>query len=1075
MTMGARKIAKATRARVLGLERQVASMRQAVDELHVRVNALAGVPPGPALESQAAPPEAAFGPEVAPESGPEPGPEFQPEFDPELERVLEAEHGFSPEPGPAVAAPAEPAVAMPTESTPVPKPVAPAAPPAMPARGGNPATVWGGALRRWLFTGNLVAKLGLVILLIGVGFLLKYVAGHVDIPIELRIAAIAAVDIALLRWGWRIRVKRRGIGLPVQGAAIGILMLLTFGAFRLYGLMPAGVTFALLFVLTAFTCLLAVLQNAVWLALFGIAGGFMAPVLTSTGSGSHVALFSYYALLNAGILVIALRRAWRVLNLVGFAFTFGVGTAWAARSYVAGHYLSVQLFLLLFVLFYTGISLAYALRRHERRRPYIDGTLVFGTPLVGATLQYLLVRDMPFGAALSSLGGGIYYTALALALWRRRGEHFRQLVESWLAMGVLLGTIVVPLALDGRWTSAAWAAEGAAIVWIGLRHGRAATWTFGLAVQVGAWAAFLGTFDALSPPARQHAQLWLGFLLLAASAGIVAWRFQEAHARLPGRGFDTASMLCQWLAVGTVLAAMWVEIDVRTFGTLRLDLLAATAMLLAVLVAVVGRRIGMVTTRPMGTAIQLFAGAIVFVQMVGNWQWGADAAAPQPAVAVVLITAAALFSAWRLQRDDSPIALSSSNLMLAWGAVWWFGELLNVGAVMLADVTGGRDAGLMPWSRNWPAYGICVAASSLLACWCARRLVWPQLRWLGVATWVQLALVLPEMLVLLYQGQLPAPVEWGALAAMLATGEYLLMRWNEEGSHDQGWRLPAPAHLAIHLLRCAGPWLMIWPAGYALVLRWLAGPDQYQALLLQAGWEAGTLWAQCLPLWLQMGVIAWLLGAVRRDGWPVAPFRVWYAKALLPLGTAWCVWRVVLWNLFQDGGMTPLPYLPLLNPVDLASAFAAALVVAHAGSGGAMAMTAHWQARLRWLGGLGVFAWLNLMLLRTASHVLDLPYEAQVLLASRTVQAMLSLTWALSALVLMCFAAARLRRGPWLAGAAMLGAVVAKLFLVDLDGSGSMERIVSFLGVGLLMLAIGYLAPFPTDQPARARLPGEAA
>ncbi len=1075
MVLGARRIAKAMRARVIELERQVASMRQTIDSLHGRVSMLAGGPPGPAPESHAAAAETPCGPGFGPESAPELAPAFQPEFDPERERALEAGHGVLPEREAAVAAPSAVAMAVLAESAPDPEPAMHAVPVATPARSSGPVVGWVGAARRWLFTGNLVAKLGLVILLIGVGFLLKYVAGHIVIPIELRIAAIAAADIALLRWGWSIRVERRGIGLPVQGAAIGILMLLTFGAFRLYGLITAGATFALLFALTAFTCLLAVMQNAVWLALFGIASGFMAPVLTSTGSGSHVALFSYYALLNAGILVIALKRAWRVLNLVGFGFTFGIGAAWAARSYVPADYLSVQLFLLLFVLFYTGIPLAYALRRHEQRRPYLDGALVFGTPLVAAPLQFLLVRDMPFGVALSALGGGIYYTALALALWRRRGEHFRQLVESWLALGVLLGTIVVPLALDARWTSAVWAAEGAAIVWAGLRHDRPATWFFGVAVQVGAWVAFLGTLDAMAPLARQHAHLWLGFLLLAAGAGVVAWRFQRENARFPERAFDTVSMLFQWLAAGTLLAAMWVEIDLRTNGTLCLDLMVAAAVLLAVLVAVGGPRIGMVTTRRMNAAIQLIAGAIAFQQMSDGWHWGGDAAAGQPAVAVGLITASALWSAWRLRREGSPMALASSSFMLAWGALWWFGEVLNVSAGLLADVTGGRDAGSMAWSRNWPAYGVCLAGSSLLAWWCARRLGWPQLRWLAAATWLQLVLVLPELLVRLYQGQLPAPVAWGALAVMLATGEYLLSHWRDEGADKQGWRLPVPVHLGIHVLRCAGPWLMIWPAGHVLVQRWLAGPDQYQPLLLQAGWEAGASWAHCLPLWLQMGVIAWLLAAMRRGTWPVAPFGALYARALLPLATAWCVYHVVRWNLFHDGSMDPLPYLPLLNPVDLASAFAAVLVLFQANGSGIAAPSAQWLVRLRWLGGLGVFAWLNLMLLRTAAHVLDLPYHAPDLLASRGVQAMLSLAWTLAALVLMRCAVRRSGRGPWLAGAALLAAVVAKLFLVDLDGSGSMARIVSFLGVGMLMVAIGYLAPFPAQAAAPARDEGAAA
>jgi uncharacterized membrane protein len=68
-------------------------------------------------------------------------------------------------------------------------------------------------------------------------------------------------------------------------------------------------------------------------------------------------------------------------------------------------------------------------------------------------------------------------------------------------------------------------------------------------------------------------------------------------------------------------------------------------------------------------------------------------------------------------------------------------------------------------------------------------------------------------------------------------------------------------------------------------------------------------------------------------------------------------------------------------------------------------------------------------------------------------------------------AATRLqRRGPWMFGAALLGAVVVKLFLVDLAGLGTVARILSFIVVGLLMLLIGYLSPLPPrSQEAASR------
>ncbi|WEF35613.1 DUF2339 domain-containing protein [Pseudoduganella chitinolytica] len=1064
--MTALRVAMAAKAKIRELEQRNGQLQSALNDLRGRFDdwvarqptaaeraqaPSAQAPPAPAAATAsspveravaAMPPAAAVPPVQAPPVRP-PQPALPP-------RPVE-----TPEPPPrAVAQPAaQPAVAAAAAAA------APAA--VMPAP--RPAPAWFDAARRWLFTGNLVAKLGLVILLIGVSFLLKYVASQVVIPIELRIAAVAVADIFLLRWGWRIRTSRRAIGLPVQGAAIGILELLTFASFRLYELIPGSAAFVLLFVLTVFTCLLAVMQNALWLALFGIVTGFAAPILTSTGGGSHVGLFSYYVLLNAGILAIALKRSWRELNLAGFVMTFGIGMAWGLRSYTPADYLSVQLFLVLFMLFYTGIPLAFAASRKVGQRPYVDAVLVFGTPVAGAGLQFSLVRDMPFGVALAALGLGLYYTALALVLWRRQGERLRELVGSFLTVGVLFGTLAIPMALDGRATSAAWAAEGAAIVWAGLYLRRRGIWLFGLALQLGAWLAFLGSAIRLTPGQAADAALWLGFLILAASAGAMAWRFQSQQDEAAGRGREGIRMALWWLTGGTLLIGAWTEINLRADGTVRAALLAGSVLLLCAVVATAGPRLRVAGARVVALLAQLLAALAVLWQVVESWRGGTGDWAERPVVAILMVTGAALFSGWRL-RAAAP---RWSRAMLAWGGIWWFGSVLSIGTDVLAGFIG-TTAGIvsLDW---WCAYALCVAASALLFSWSARRLAWPALRWLAAPSWLALAVALATALLVLYSGRTLGWLEWSVLAVLLVVSETLLLGWARHG-----WALGRKRTLAVHALRTVGPWLVIWPAGYELITRWLAGPEAYRDLLAAAGWDAAGLWGQCLPAWLQFGVLAWLLRAVHRERWPVAPFGQWYARRLLPLATAWCVLRVLWWNLTQDGGMAPLPYVPLLNPVDLSTAFVAALVAAHyrvAAPGRAAA-----SVRLRWAAGLAAFGWLNLMLLRTASHVLDLPYEADLLFASRAVQAMLSLVWALSALVLMRFAVRRALRPAWLAGAAILALVVVKLFLVDLDGSGSMERIVSFLGVGLLMLAIGYLAPFPTERrPSHDKADGEAA
>ncbi|MGL4605681.1 MAG: DUF2339 domain-containing protein, partial [Iodobacter sp.] len=128
---------------------------------------------------------------------------------------------------------------------------------------------------------------------------------------------------------------------------------------------------------------------------------------------------------------------------------------------------------------------------------------------------------------------------------------------------------------------------------------------------------------------------------------------------------------------------------------------------------------------------------------------------------------------------------------------------------------------------------------------------------------------------------------------------------------------------------------------------------------------------------------------------------------------------------------------------------------------------------LPWLktsAGITLFVWLNGVLLRTLHHWNNVPYKARDLLASMQVQTSLSIFWTLLACSLMLMATRRQLRPLWFSGAGLLTVVVGKLFLVDLSRVSGIERIISFIGVGILLLLIGYFSPLPpkehTDSPA---------
>jgi uncharacterized membrane protein len=180
----------------------------------------------------------------------------------------------------------------------------------------------------------------------------------------------------------------------------------------------------------------------------------------------------------------------------------------------------------------------------------------------------------------------------------------------------------------------------------------------------------------------------------------------------------------------------------------------------------------------------------------------------------------------------------------------------------------------------------------------------------------------------------------------------------------------------------------------------------------------------------------------------------------------------MLWSLVTNatlpGDPYPLPYVPVLNPLDLAQAFALLVLLRYGlHLHRARYEGVQWTADMRqfgWLLAGLVFVWLNAILLRTLHYWTGVAYEPEALFRSSLVQTAVTIFWTLLALATMLFATHRTVRFVWIAGASLLTLVIIKLFLIDLSRVGTMERWVSFIGVGLLTLVLGYFSPLPPSR-----------
>lgn len=836
----------------------------------------------------------------------------------------------------------------------VPQPLPPAESPKSPAMPPRPAGgpgMAGGLLARartWLFGGNTVVRMGVLVLFVGLAFLAKYAMDNALFPPELRLAAIAAAGIGLFAGGWRLHRGgggRHGYALTLQGAGVAVLYLTVFAAFRLYHFLPAGAAFAALGLVCAFAAVIALAQNSMAMAFIGFAGGFAAPILVSTGQGDHVGLFSYYLLLGVAIAGLAWARAWRALNLLGFFATFGVATAWGALKYRPEQFATTEPFLIAFFLVYLAASLLYALRHSLDARRAVDATMIFGTPIVAFGLQAGLVRHYEYATALSSLALGALYLALGwwLARSAARSEVHRWLAECFAALGLGFVTLAVPLALDARWTSAVWAIEGAAVFWMGQRQGRWLARAAGLALQVFAAAAFLEshvpTTAAQWPLA--HPGFIGGAMLALAALAIAHWSREPAPSTAEG--------------------------------------------------------------------------------------WARSFARFEQGLSPVLFWVGFLWMQYALGSEINRAALDAQGI-----AVPAFEQAARLHLQLLAWVGGAfvlHHLALPARARLWPVAA--TPAYTVLPVMMAYAL-------LGAAT-----------LNHVFQS-------FGWLAWPLALGMHALMLRRLDAGPPQGWW---------RWVHAGGVWLLVLLAGNLLVFA--VG----EARLWQTAWATVILLVSAIVVLLALSRQAWFANAHDNGPWPLNRYArsyLWIAAAPLALAVAI---GCLLVALYSSGNARPLPYVPLLNPTDLAIALglAACAVWLTRIRGSSLAVPA--PARdSRWLLALGAigFVAINTVWLRVVHHYAGVPWDAGRLFASFLVQAGYSILWTLIALGLMVGSHRRGLRAAWMLGAGLLGLTVLKLFIIDLSNRGGSERIFVFIAVGVLMLVVGYFAPMPPAVRRRA-------
>lgn len=864
-------------------------------------------------------------------------------------------------------------------------------------------SLWASATQ-WFFGENLVVRVGALVLLVGVVLLLKLASQYIEVSMPVRMALVALGGLVITTIGYRTTAKKRSYGLTLQGVGFAVIYLTVFASFKLYGLLPSTLTFGVLALLAGLTVMFSVWQNALPLAVLAFGGAFFAPILVSRPDGSVVMLFSYYLLLNIAVAVIAHYRTWKLLNALSLAVTFGLAYVWGFRAFsgnsAGAGWLSLRWQLLGLVVGHMALYLFIAVRYSQQVVSYNQALLQMNT---GVAKRPILSIDsgLLFGTAL--LGFGL--------------------------MASLLNDLPYHLAFASSALSAIYLSLG---LWL-LKHHRRS-----IAGDPQANNHFNNSFELLI---EASLALGCGFLALVIPLALsakwisIGWAVQGAAlvwlgARTQRRwtvyfglalqafsivllvGFDT--LMRHWYELLDQLSIPHQTSIVAASSTLPLTVLTACVLLSAFILR--HGRVNIAAAIPQAKAQPK----------------------PQPQPAAVKTT----HKRFQQIADNASPSFVATVLVVV-------GFVLYLSAILSADPfwnNGGKTTTIK--------IAVAMAVFLIVGQLIHQRFVWRSMR--KVSRLILPFAMMSWVLVCLTHAKVETVVDLndyhikafsglgryllamlGCLAIAKLLGAWLLSRWHRD-------RLDTRFDALVWFLTLIA--MLTWMLQQVPFNYWQHA-QELRAIITILPTVLAVLGLMSLLLLPKLQALrARLLGWLEVD-----TLLKHSAYILVPMTFIWSLSA----NFSLDGQLVGV-YLPLLNPLDL-TLISILLYQSYV----ALKVDSTYRTIVLVACGLGAFATVSSMLVRGFASVWGTPTWEHGAWSVSMVQTGLTILWTVIAMVLMFLANKKAIRLVWFAGIALLTIVVAKLVLIDMSNTSAVLRVVSFIGAGLLMLVIGYLAPLP--------------
>jgi uncharacterized membrane protein len=349
-----------------------------------------------------------------------------------------------------------------------------------------------------IIAGQWLNRVGLLLVLIATAFGLKYAFDNEWIGPAGRVTLGVICGISVMIFSQWLRTKGyRYFAEGITALGGGVLYLSLYAGWDFYKLLSSGQAFASMIAATAAILWIAHGLNSQHVALMALIGGFLTPMLVSTGQNAEAVLFSYILILDASLLLLAWKHDWRSVEPVAFVFSVIYFWGWYARFYNASESLPPTLF---FATTFFAVFVALPAVRacvHGRMYEVQVVQMLFNAGHYLFALHLMLWPEYRWALTGSVIG----LAALHLAVYKviPRVDQESSVVRMLFAgLALTFVSLAIPIRLEGVWISMSWSIEGAVLVWSGFR----ARWWFLRAAGFALFAGVMFRFFFFMPDAN---------------------------------------------------------------------------------------------------------------------------------------------------------------------------------------------------------------------------------------------------------------------------------------------------------------------------------------------------------------------------------------------------------------------------------------------------------------------------------------------------------------------------------------------------------------------------------------------